>query len=207
MATTFTMRDEIDASPDRFWELFWDAELQKRIFLKELGFPKWEVVSHDDRENEIVVGSVGSSTGPWPAPVLSPSPSDEPSSPPHAARVVVATARATRTTGVLQDFEMFTEPRSLAQDANRLANVRTIVAADDRFAAFQSELSRYLELYGIRCVHELKLEAHSLRDRPHLVYEQVRAYLERGNPDRDEIWRRLTLILSEPTLPADLLAP
>jgi hypothetical protein len=54
MATTFTMRDEMDGSAERFWELFWDAELQKRIFLKELGFPKWEVVSHEDRDNEIV---------------------------------------------------------------------------------------------------------------------------------------------------------
>jgi hypothetical protein len=54
MATTFTMRDEINCTPERFWELFWDAELQKRIFLEELGFPKWEVVSHEDRDSEIV---------------------------------------------------------------------------------------------------------------------------------------------------------
>jgi hypothetical protein len=37
--------------------------------------------------------------------------------------------------------------------------------------------------------------------------DMVRAYVERGNPDRDESWRRMMLILSEPTLPADLLAP
>jgi hypothetical protein len=37
--------------------------------------------------------------------------------------------------------------------------------------------------------------------------EMVRAFIERGNPDRDEIWRRMALILGEPTLPADLLAP
>ena len=36
--------------------------------------------------------------------------------------------------------------------------------------------------------------------------EIVRAYIERGNPDRDEIWRRFALIISEPTLPSDLLA-
>ena len=35
----------------------------------------------------------------------------------------------------------------------------------------------------------------------------VKDYLERGKPDRDEIWRRFSLMLSEPTLPADLLAP
>jgi len=35
----------------------------------------------------------------------------------------------------------------------------------------------------------------------------VKDYLERGDPGRDEIWRRFSLMLSEPTLPADLLAP
>jgi hypothetical protein len=36
--------------------------------------------------------------------------------------------------------------------------------------------------------------------------EIVRAYIERGDPDRDEIWRRFALIIGEPTLPSDLLA-
>jgi hypothetical protein len=33
----------------------------------------------------------------------------------------------------------------------------------------------------------------------------VRAYVERGNPDKTERWRRMEKILSEPTLPSDLL--
>jgi hypothetical protein len=33
----------------------------------------------------------------------------------------------------------------------------------------------------------------------------VRAYVERGNPDATERWRRMEKILSEPTLPSDLL--
>jgi len=33
----------------------------------------------------------------------------------------------------------------------------------------------------------------------------VRAYIERGNPDTTERWRRMEKILSEPTVPADLL--
>jgi hypothetical protein len=33
----------------------------------------------------------------------------------------------------------------------------------------------------------------------------VRNYIERGNPEADERWRRMEKILSEPTLPADLL--
>ena len=34
----------------------------------------------------------------------------------------------------------------------------------------------------------------------------VRAWVERGNPSRDEMWRRMERIVSEPTLPSDLLA-
>ncbi|WP_428683991.1 hypothetical protein [Sphingopyxis sp.] len=33
----------------------------------------------------------------------------------------------------------------------------------------------------------------------------VQAYIERGKPSREEMWRRMARILSEPTLPADLL--
>src|SRR5687768_10616851 len=51
--TTFTMRHEIDCNVDRFWELFFDQELQKRIF-SELQFPKWEIVEQKDTEKEIV---------------------------------------------------------------------------------------------------------------------------------------------------------
>lgn len=51
--TTFTMRHDIECSEDRFWELFFDNELQKRIYA-ELGFPKWEVLEMKETENEIV---------------------------------------------------------------------------------------------------------------------------------------------------------
>ncbi len=34
----------------------------------------------------------------------------------------------------------------------------------------------------------------------------VRAYVERGKPTRDQMWQRLAKLISEPTLPADLLA-
>jgi len=33
----------------------------------------------------------------------------------------------------------------------------------------------------------------------------VRAYIERGKPGRDEMWRRMAKIISEPTLPGELL--
>jgi Protein of unknown function (DUF2505) len=51
--TTFTMRHDIDCAPDRFWELFFDDELQKTIFA-DLGFPKWEVVETRKTDAEYV---------------------------------------------------------------------------------------------------------------------------------------------------------
>ncbi|MBX3208350.1 MAG: DUF2505 domain-containing protein [Labilithrix sp.] len=50
---TFTMRHDLDCTPERFWELFFDNELQKRIFA-DLGFPKWEVVEMKETEAEVV---------------------------------------------------------------------------------------------------------------------------------------------------------
>jgi rifampicin phosphotransferase len=43
--------------------------------------------------------------------------------------------------------------------------------------AFARELDRYLDLYGFRCMNELKLEEQSLRDRPELLLTFVRNYL------------------------------
>jgi rifampicin phosphotransferase len=42
---------------------------------------------------------------------------------------------------------------------------------------FAKELDRYLDLYGFRCMNELKLEEQSLRDRPELLLTFVRNYL------------------------------
>lgn len=49
-----------------------------------------------------------------------------------------------------------------------------LVAHDDRFSEFASAIARYLELYGLRSVHELKLEASTFRDQPHLLYRLIR---------------------------------
>jgi len=47
------MRHEIDCNVERFWELFFDQELQKRIFA-DLQFPKWEIIEQKDTDKEIV---------------------------------------------------------------------------------------------------------------------------------------------------------
>ena len=48
---------------------------------------------------------------------------------------------------------------------------------DARFAEFNASIARYLELYGFRCMNELKLEEYSLRDRPAFLYQMIRNYL------------------------------
>jgi len=51
------------------------------------------------------------------------------------------------------------------------------IAGDSRFAEFSTMMQEYLDLYGFRCMNELKLEEYSLRDRPYVVYQVLRNYL------------------------------
>jgi pyruvate,water dikinase len=46
-----------------------------------------------------------------------------------------------------------------------------------RFGAFYSKIEAYLDLYGFRCVNELKLEEFSLKDRPQFLYQILSNYL------------------------------
>ena len=52
-----------------------------------------------------------------------------------------------------------------------------VVPTDPRWPAFAAGIARYLDLYGFRCVNELKLEEFSLRDRPAFLYQILRNYL------------------------------
>ena len=47
---------------------------------------------------------------------------------------------------------------------------------------FKALFAEYLDRYGFRCPNELKLEAYSFRDRPHLVYQTIRNYLNVEDP-------------------------
>lgn len=57
-----------------------------------------------------------------------------------------------------------------------------LVPTDPRWADFAAEIVRYLDLYGFRCINELKLEEPSLRDRPAFLYQILRNYLAMDDP-------------------------
>jgi phosphohistidine swiveling domain-containing protein len=56
------------------------------------------------------------------------------------------------------------------------------VPADSRVADFAAGIAHYLDLYGFRCVNELKLEEPSLKDRPAFLYQILRNYLAMEDP-------------------------
>lgn len=52
-----------------------------------------------------------------------------------------------------------------------------LIKSNPDYEAFNQLMATYLDLYGFRCMNELKLEEYSLRDRPHVVYQVLRNYL------------------------------
>ncbi len=52
------------------------------------------------------------------------------------------------------------------------------VAQDPQLAPVKQKIDTYLELYGFRCMNELKLEEPSLRDNPAFVYQMLQNYLK-----------------------------
>jgi len=59
----------IQCSDDKFWNVFFDAEYNKKLFLEELGFESWKLVSLDDKGDRIervvdVVPRIGDLPGP-----------------------------------------------------------------------------------------------------------------------------------------------
>ena len=61
--------------------------------------------------------------------------------------------------------------------AEPIETVPDLIKTDSRFGDFSQMMQKYLDLYGFRCMNELKLEEYSLRDRPHVVYQVLRNYL------------------------------
>ncbi len=52
------------------------------------------------------------------------------------------------------------------------------IAEQPKYDKFNQMMESYLDLYGFRCMNELKLEEYSLRDKPEMVYQVLRNYLK-----------------------------
>lgn len=49
----FTVTHEIPCNADTFWKLFFDKAFNEEMFLKDLGFPKYEIKEQRENEREI----------------------------------------------------------------------------------------------------------------------------------------------------------
>ena len=85
-------------------------------------------------------------------------------------RMLLRMAAQARENPELRAFLLDTPPEELARIVPSLGN------------EFAAEIARYLDLYGFRCVNELKLEEPSLRDRPAFLYQILRNYLAAEDP-------------------------
>ena len=52
------------------------------------------------------------------------------------------------------------------------------IAEEPKYEEFNQMMDTYLDLYGFRCMNELKLEEYSLRDKPEMVFQVLRNYLQ-----------------------------
>ncbi|HYG60974.1 MAG TPA: PEP/pyruvate-binding domain-containing protein, partial [Thermoanaerobaculia bacterium] len=86
-------------------------------------------------------------------------------------RMLLGLAARARQEPELQKVLLERTPEELARE----------IPTDPRFPDFAAQIARYLDLYGFRCVNELKLEELSLRDRPAFLYQVLRNYLG-GDP-------------------------
>jgi phosphohistidine swiveling domain-containing protein len=87
-------------------------------------------------------------------------------------KMLLALAAQARRDPELRQLLLERPPEDLARE----------VPGDPRFAEFAAGIRRYLDLYGFRCVNELKLEEHSLKDRPAFLYQILRNYLAAEDP-------------------------
>jgi pyruvate,water dikinase len=60
----------------------------------------------------------------------------------------------------------------------------SLIQTDPRFPRFRASVEEYLDRFGFRCVNELKLEEHSLKERPAFLYQVIRNYLLTSDGER-----------------------
>ncbi len=88
-------------------------------------------------------------------------------------RMLLRLAAVAQRDGVLRDLILNEDPARLVRR----------IDAEPRFAEFAAGFHDYLDLYGFRCMNELKLEEYSLRDRPEFVFTILRNYLALNRPE------------------------
>lgn len=52
------LRHEINCSVEHFWKVFFDKDFNESLFLKELGFPEYEVLSQEAKDDGTVTRTV-----------------------------------------------------------------------------------------------------------------------------------------------------
>ncbi len=65
----FTVTHEINCSADHFWKLFFDPEFNTRLYREALGFPKYEVLKHEETDAQITHKVMGQPKMNMPGPV------------------------------------------------------------------------------------------------------------------------------------------
>ncbi|NIA23739.1 MAG: hypothetical protein GWP03_06255, partial [Proteobacteria bacterium] len=65
-----------------------------------------------------------------------------------------------------------------------------VIKTNDRFNDIYDEFSIYIEKFGSRCVHELKLEVPNLKDQPEKIFPLIENYVNREDFDIDSILQK-----------------
>jgi hypothetical protein len=65
----FTVQHEIHCSAEKFWKLFFDKEFNDKLYREALGFPKYEVLKHEENDRQITHKVMGQPKMNMPGPV------------------------------------------------------------------------------------------------------------------------------------------
>ena len=60
----------------------------------------------------------------------------------------------------------------------KAAKLAKIIPKKTEFIEINNQIDNYLDLYGFRCMNELKLEEPSLREKPEFIYQMIQNYLK-----------------------------
>ncbi len=68
----------------------------------------------------------------------------------------------------------------LSEKAGKLTE---IIASNKACGELAGQIKKYLDLYGFRCMNELKLEEPSLREKPEFIYQMIQNYIKLKDED------------------------